>query len=179
VSDPVVRHAPGAPGIEPRWTSSAKSGVGTALTRESRVWFTLSHGILNEIYFPRVDQACTRDQEFIVTDGQGYFSEEKRHCTFEVQPLEPGVPAFSLVNTYLRPILRVVTLPISILTLGIFLLIINAFMILLVGAVSVQLHLGFTVHDFWAAFLGAIVVAIVGFILAVTLAPARFASRMF
>jgi len=87
--------------------------------------------------------------------------------------------AFSLVNTYLRPILRIVTMPISILTLGIFLLIINAFMILLVGAVSVQLHLGFTVHDFWAAFLGAIVVAIVGFILAVTLAPARFARRMF
>jgi len=53
--------------------------------------------------------------------------------------------AFSLVNTYLRPILRIVTLPISILTLGIFLLIINAFMILLVGAVSVQLRLGFTV----------------------------------
>jgi putative membrane protein len=87
--------------------------------------------------------------------------------------------AFSLVNTYLRPILRIVTMPISILTLGIFLLIINAFMILLVGAVSIQLHLGFTVHDFWAAFLGAIVVAIVGFILAVTLAPARFAGRMF
>jgi putative membrane protein len=87
--------------------------------------------------------------------------------------------AFSLVNTYLRPILRIVTLPISILTLGIFLLIINAFMILLVGAVSIQLRLGFTVHDFWAAFLGAIVVAIVGFILAVTLAPARFAGRMF
>ena len=87
--------------------------------------------------------------------------------------------AFSLVNTYLRPILRIVTMPISILTLGIFLLIINAFMILLVGAVSIQLHLGFAVHDFWAAFLGAIVVAIVGFILAVTLAPARFAGRMF
>src|SRR5439155_17820199 len=87
--------------------------------------------------------------------------------------------AFSLVNTYLRPILRIVTLPISILTLGIFLLIINAFMILLVGAVSVQLKLGFTVADFGAALLGAIVVAVVGFILAVTLSPARFAGRMF
>jgi putative membrane protein len=87
--------------------------------------------------------------------------------------------AFSLVNTYLRPILRIITLPISILTLGIFLLIINAFMILLVGAISSQLGLGFTVHDFGAALLGAIVVAVVGFILAVTLAPARFAGRMF
>lgn len=53
--------APGWPGIEPRWTSSAKSGVGTALTAMSRTWFTLSHGILNEIYYQRPDLACTRD----------------------------------------------------------------------------------------------------------------------
>ena len=53
--------APGGPGIPPRWTSSAKIGVGTALSPTSRVWFTLSHGILNEIYYPRVDLACTRD----------------------------------------------------------------------------------------------------------------------
>lgn len=50
--------APGWPGIPPRWTSSAKSGVGTALTAMSRVWFTLSHGILNEIYYRRPDEAC-------------------------------------------------------------------------------------------------------------------------
>jgi glucoamylase len=93
--------APGWPGIPPRWTSSAKSGVGTALNRTSRVWFTLSHGILNEIYFPRVDMACTRDMGMLVTDGQSYFSEEKRHCKFEVSPVELGVPAFRLVNTEL------------------------------------------------------------------------------
>ena len=46
------RFAPGWPGISPRWTSSAKSGVGTALNLHSRVWFTLSHGILNEVYYP-------------------------------------------------------------------------------------------------------------------------------
>ena len=71
------RFAPGWPGIPPRWTSSAKSGLGTAVSRDSRVWFTLSHGIFNEIYYPRVDHACTRDLGFIVTDGQTYFSEEK------------------------------------------------------------------------------------------------------
>ncbi|PYX73855.1 MAG: glucan 1,4-alpha-glucosidase, partial [Acidobacteria bacterium] len=94
-----MRYAPGWPGIEPRWTSSAKSGVGTALSRHSRVWFTLSHGILNEIYFPRVDQACTRDQGLIVTDGSGFFSEEKRHCKFENRPCEPGIPVYELINT--------------------------------------------------------------------------------
>ncbi|HUK49355.1 MAG TPA: glycoside hydrolase family 15 protein, partial [Terriglobales bacterium] len=93
--------APGWPGIPPRWTSSAKAGVGTALNRTSRVWFTISHGILNEIYFPRVDMACTRDMGLLVTDGHSYFSEEKRHCKFEVSPVEPGVPAYRLVNTEL------------------------------------------------------------------------------
>src|SRR5438270_912460 len=53
--------APGGPGLEPRWTSSAKSGVGTAFDGRSLVWFTVSHGILDEIYYPRVDQANTRD----------------------------------------------------------------------------------------------------------------------
>src|ERR1700719_4598962 len=77
-----LRYAPGWPGIEPRWTSSAKTGVGTALDLHSRVWFTLSHGILDEIYFPRVDQACTRDFGLIVTDGSSFFSEKKRHCKF-------------------------------------------------------------------------------------------------
>ena len=92
--------APGWPGISPRWTSSAKSGVGTALSPVSRVWFTLSHGILDEIYYPRVDQACTRDFGLIVTDGDGFFAEEKRDCTSEIAALEDGVPAFRLVNTH-------------------------------------------------------------------------------
>jgi glucoamylase len=94
-----IRYAPDGPGIEPRWTSSAKTGVGTALNLNSRVWFTLSHGILNEIYFPRVDQACTRDFGLIVTDGHQFFSEEKRHTTFQNLPVEPGVPVFELTNT--------------------------------------------------------------------------------
>lgn len=55
--DGAAAFAPGWPGGAPRWTSSAKSGVGTALRASGRVWFTLSHGILNEVYYPRIDQA--------------------------------------------------------------------------------------------------------------------------
>ena len=94
-----VNDAPGWPGIPPRWTSSAKSGVGTALSSTGRVWFTLSHGILDEIYYPRVDQACTRDLGLIVTDGQAFFSEEKRHAESRLAYLTDGVPAYRLVNT--------------------------------------------------------------------------------
>ncbi len=93
---------PGWPGIPPRWTSSAKSGVGTALTQSSRVWFTLSHGIFDEIYYPRVDQACTRDMGLIVTDGKDFFSEEKRQTTQQIVPLAKGVPAYKLTNTCLE-----------------------------------------------------------------------------
>ncbi len=91
--------APGAPGIPARWTSSAKSGVGTALSSKSPLWFTLSHGILNEIYYPRLDAACTRDLGLIVTGPDGYFSEEKRDATHAVEPFEDGVPAYRLVNS--------------------------------------------------------------------------------
>jgi glucoamylase len=63
------------------------------------VWFTLSHGILNEIYYPRVDHACTRDLGFIVTDGAAYFSEEKRDARSETVQVAPGIPAYRIHNT--------------------------------------------------------------------------------
>jgi glucoamylase len=59
----------------------------------------LSHGIINEVYTPRVDLACTRDFGLIVTDGESYFSEEKRHTSHEVRMSEGGVPAYELINT--------------------------------------------------------------------------------
>jgi glucoamylase len=96
--DRTVLLAPGWPGIPARWTSSAKSGVGTSLGAASRVWFTLSHGILDEVYYPRVDSACTRDLGLIVTDGASYCSEEKRHARSSVSLIADGVPAFHLRN---------------------------------------------------------------------------------
>ena len=95
--------APGRPGIPPRWTSSAKEGIGTSASRQSRVWFTISHGIINEVYYPRIDQANTRDMELLVADGDRYFSEEKRDTLREISPLEQGVPGYKLVNNSAYP----------------------------------------------------------------------------
>jgi len=86
--------------------------------------------------------------------------------------------AFSLLNTYLRPILRILTLPISVITLGLFLLVINAAMLLLTSAISDQLQLGFHVADFLAAFLGAIVVAIVGWLLSMLVGATRMPGKV-
>ena len=65
---------------------------------QSRIWFTISHGILNEVYAPRLDMACIRDCGLIVT-AKDYFSEEKRDADHTVELIEDGVPAFRLVNT--------------------------------------------------------------------------------
>lgn len=90
---PSENPAPGYPGIPARWTSSAKDGVGTSASGDSRIWFALSHGIVNEIYYPRIDLACTRDFGFLVS-SKGFFSEEKRDATSTIHQIEGGVPAF-------------------------------------------------------------------------------------
>lgn len=91
-------NAPGAPGIPARWASSAKSGIGKAMRATSDVSFTISHGILNEIYYPWEDEAAIRDSELLVTNGQDFFSEEKRNTTHIVKTASPGVPAYLLIN---------------------------------------------------------------------------------
>ncbi|MDE1895608.1 MAG: glucan 1,4-alpha-glucosidase [Rhodospirillales bacterium] len=104
-----MNDAPGAPGVSPRWTTSAKDGVGTALSPRSAVWFTHSHGILDEIYYPCVDQACTRDCGLIVTDGiaGGFFAEEKRDTQTTTRRLADGVPLFTITNTCNRKRFRI------------------------------------------------------------------------
>jgi glucoamylase len=86
-------YAPGWPGSAGRWTSAAKSGVGTAL-EGSPIWFTLSHGILNEIYAPRIDEAATRDVGFMVVGPGGFVSEVKRHARSTTRCPLPGVPYY-------------------------------------------------------------------------------------
>jgi len=82
---------------------------------------------------------------------------------------------FGLVNTFVKPILRIFTLPITIMTLGLFLVVINALMLLLTGAISNELALGLTVADFFAALLGAIVISIVGTLLSMVIGAGRMA----
>ena len=89
----------GAPGIEPRWTSSAKEGVGTAYHTSCRLWFTLSHGIINEIYYPRVDQPNTRDFQFLISDGETFCHEEKRDLNHVVEYPERDCLFYRLTNS--------------------------------------------------------------------------------
>lgn len=72
---------------------------------------------------------------------------------------------FGVVNAFVRPIVKMLTLPVVWGTLGLFILVINALMLWLTGAISNSLGTGFQVAGFWAAFLGSIVISIVSVIL--------------
>lgn len=89
----------GGPGIEPRWTSSAKEGLGTSYHTSCRVWFTLSHGIVNEIYYPHVDQPNTRDFQFLISDGETFCHEEKRDFDHRVEYPERDCLLYRLINS--------------------------------------------------------------------------------
>ena len=89
----------GAPGIQSRWTSSAKEGVGTSYHTSCRLWFTLSHGIINEIYYPRVDQPNTRDFQFLITNGETFCHEEKRDLISQLEYPEHNCPLYRLTNS--------------------------------------------------------------------------------
>ncbi|HEX4651431.1 MAG TPA: glycoside hydrolase family 15 protein [Granulicella sp.] len=83
----------GAPGLEPRWTSSKKDAVSTAYSTSSRVWFTVSHGTLNEIYYPTIDRPQTRDMELLFTDGETFLHEEKRDFEYDFHYIDPDALA--------------------------------------------------------------------------------------
>ncbi|HEY5212608.1 MAG TPA: glycoside hydrolase family 15 protein [Acidobacteriaceae bacterium] len=80
----------GAPGDEPRWTHADKDGVGTAHSTGGRVWFTIWRGILTEVYYPTVDRPQLRDLEFLFSDGNGLFLEEKLDLDYQVERLTPS-----------------------------------------------------------------------------------------
>ena len=79
---------------------------------------------------------------------------------------------FGLVNAFLRPILKLLTLPIIFLTLGLFALVINGLMLWLTSALANALGVSFHVDGCWTAILGALVVSIVSALLSVFLADA-------
>jgi glucoamylase len=87
----------GGPGLEPRWTSSKKDAVTTAYAASSRIWFTASHGTLNEIYYPTIDRPQTRDMELLFTDEETFFHEEKRDFEYDFHYIDDNALAFRVI----------------------------------------------------------------------------------
>jgi putative membrane protein len=74
---------------------------------------------------------------------------------------------FGLVNAVIKPVARLLSLPLVILTLGLFALVVNALLFWLTAAVSSGVGAPFEVTGFWSAFWGAIVVGLVSWALSI------------
>jgi len=83
----------------------------------------------------------------------------------ELLPFLGVALVFGIVNAFIRPVAKLLTLPLIILTLGIFALVVNGLMLWLTSSLSESLGLGFRVSGFWAAFFGSLVVSIVSTLL--------------
>lgn len=88
----------GWPGIEPRWTRGDKDAVGTAYSASSRLWFTLSTGIVNEAYYPTIDQPQIRDLQYLITDGRSFFHDERRHLDSSTRELSDHALGYEITN---------------------------------------------------------------------------------
>ena len=86
----------GAPGIPPTWSSSAKDLVTRAIG-PSRLWATLGHGIVNEVYWPATGQPQLRDLGFIVA-GRDSWTEVKRVNNYRLTTPEPYIPLAKIVH---------------------------------------------------------------------------------
>jgi len=97
----------------------------------------------------------------IYFDGPVHGQEEIKH---KLVPLLLVALIFGVITSFVKPILTILSIPFIIVTLGLFLLVINAGLLLLTGWVADKLDIGFHVDGFWPAVGGAIVITVVTWI---------------
>ena len=86
---------------------------------------------------------------------------------------------FGVVNAFIGPVAKILTFPLILLTLGLFLLVVNGLLLWLTSSLSAALGLGFHVSGFWAALFGALVVSIVSTMLSMMVkSPGRYEVRV-
>lgn len=85
--------APSGSSPLPRWTSGNKAAVGSAYS-PCPVWFTLTGGVVSEVYFPRTDMPQVRDVQLLVTDGKSFFHDGWRSYYVQYGTIAAGVPGY-------------------------------------------------------------------------------------
>jgi glucoamylase len=93
-AEKMMGQAFGAPGVSPTWSSSDKDFVTTAIGR-SRVWATIGHGVINEVFWPSTGEPQIRDLTFYLVGSAG-FVDLKRERRYTLQTLSPGVPLLTI-----------------------------------------------------------------------------------
>jgi glucoamylase len=91
--------APGGPGAAATWTPADKHGFGTATGLASKVWFSLEHGELTDVFYPDLGTPSLRDLQLIVTDGQTFADLERDATTSQVRLVDPHSLSYQQIDT--------------------------------------------------------------------------------
>ncbi len=91
------KFAAGGPGLDAHWPSAAKNGFGTSNTLSSKVWFTLNHGVMTEVYYPRLDVPNVQTLQLIVVGGK--VETESDDTIHRLEVLDPDSLTFRQINT--------------------------------------------------------------------------------
>ena len=108
---PAGGEAVGSPGLTSHQGQSRKDCVGTSRTTDSKIWFTVAHGILSDVYAPTLDATNVETMQYLVTDGSTFTDLQSRDTTYTVSADATGTVctitstaksgAYRLINTYL------------------------------------------------------------------------------
>jgi glucoamylase len=90
--------ASGGPGSDAHWPSAAKDGFGTSNSLHSKVWFTLTNGVLSEVFYPTLDSPNTQSLQFIICRS-GHCLNEGEGMTHRLRLLDPRALSFQQINT--------------------------------------------------------------------------------
>lgn len=92
--------APGGPGKDAHWATAAKQGVGTSASTKSKVWFTLTQGVMTEVYYPDVTVANVHLLQFVVVDPKTKKVEtEQDDAIHQIKVTRPDSLTFQQINT--------------------------------------------------------------------------------
>ncbi|MCM3873648.1 MAG: glycoside hydrolase family 15 protein, partial [Pyrinomonadaceae bacterium] len=90
--------APGGPGQDAHWPSAAKNGFGTANTLASKVWFTLTDGVMTEVFYPTLDVPNVQTLQLVVVQGSNVQTEVE-DTVHRMELLDPRALSFRQINT--------------------------------------------------------------------------------
>jgi glucoamylase len=91
--------APGAPGANATWNESNVQAFGDSLGSESKVWYTLGSGELENVFYPQTDTPDTFGLQYIVTDGATFTNTETANTSHAISLVDPTSLVWRQVNT--------------------------------------------------------------------------------
>jgi glucoamylase len=92
-----------APGGSASWTTGNKLALGTSAGLDSKLWFTVTKGIISEVFYPRFDVPNMEDMQYVITDGSTFVDLERDATSHAISMPSERALEYTVTNTESRP----------------------------------------------------------------------------